>query len=296
MDHKFFLRSIICLTIAITSFSSLLGCKTSTNSLFNPKRAYENIEIQLAFGPRFPGSIGHQQEIKWIKNILDSNSWVVEEQVFSYKGTQITNILAKKGEENPLIVLGAHYDTRKISDKESDLNKRLLPVPGANDGASGVAVLLELARILPDENRIQLVFFDAEDQGNISNWEWSIGSEHYVKNLYFIPEKAVILDMVADKDLQFYQEAYSDRKLSSAIWIIGQRLGYSNVFFDEIKYAMIDDHRPFINSGIPALLIIDFDYPYWHTQKDQIDAVSIESLNIIGTVIFVWIKTSLLSD
>jgi len=258
---------------------------------FDPNRAYENIQIQLSFGPRFPTSSSHQKEIEWIKNILVSNKWDVEDQSFKYKDTQITNILATKGDGKPTLLLSTHYDTREFSDQESDSSLRLLPVPGANDGASGVAVILELARILPDKN-IQLVFFDAEDQGEISGWDWCIGSTYFATNLKYIPEKVIILDMIADKDLQIYQEAFSDRSISSEIWGIGQELGYPNIFINEVKYALIDDHKPFIDSGIPAVLIIDFDYPFWHTSHDGTESISIDSLKIIGSVILEWIKTT----
>lgn len=258
---------------------------------FDPKKAYESIAIQLSFGPRFPTSIGHQQEIKYIEKTLKGYGWDVDFQPFTYKNTQNINIIASRGNGKPTILLGAHYDTRRFSDQESDSTMRLLPVPGANDGASGVSILLELARILPNKD-IQLVFFDAEDQGDINGWDWSIGSNYYVNNINPKPKKVIILDMVADKDINFFMESFSEKTISSEIWQIGSDLGFSSVFINQTKYSMIDDHRPFIDNGIPAVLIIDFDYPYWHTTKDDLDAISIDSLNIIGSVIYKWIRTN----
>jgi Zn-dependent M28 family amino/carboxypeptidase len=165
------------------------------------------------------------------------------------------------------------------------------PVPGANDGASGVAVLLELARTLPplDDQQIWLVFFDLEDQGRINGWEWIIGSRAFVQNLSEKPDRVVILDMIGDADLQIYREWGSDPTITDAIWETASRLGYGDAFVNEVKYSILDDHVPFIDAGIPAVDIIDFDYPYWHTLEDTADKVSPRSLEIIGLTITAWL-------
>jgi len=286
---KLFKRRYLFFLLLITLQTA---CINNFPRQFDSYRAYENIKTQLSFGPRYPGSEGHKKEIEWIKNSLIKYKWKIEEQVFLYEGVQLINIIAFKGENKPSIILGTHFDTRKYSDNEVYAENKYIPVAGANDGASGVAVMLELARILEDKNDFQLVFFDAEDQGNISGWPWSIGAKHFVNELTVLPKKVAILDMVADIDQQFYIEMYSDKTVTSEIWTKGHQLNYSNVFISEEKYAIIDDHRPFIEAGIPTTLIIDFDYPFWHTTKDQINAISKDSLYVVGSVIYAWLMSN----
>jgi Zn-dependent M28 family amino/carboxypeptidase len=172
-----------------------------------------------------------------------------------------------------------------------DPQMRQQAVTGANDGASGVAVLLELARVLPEEaaQTTWLVFFDAEDQGNISGWDWILGSRLFAESLEQLPEAVVIVDMVGDANLQLPREGNSDEAVASEIWAAAAELGYADIFRDEIKYHMLDDHIPFIERGIPAVDIIDFDYPYWHTSEDTLDKVSAESLQVVGDALLSWL-------
>jgi Zn-dependent M28 family amino/carboxypeptidase len=163
-------------------------------------------------------------------------------------------------------------------------------VPGANDGASGVAVLLELARTLPSDSvPVELVFFDAEDNGDLPGWEWLLGSRAYVAGLKTKPQAAVILDMIGDKDLNIYIENNSDPQLVNSIWAQAGALGFSQQFISKPKYSMLDDHTPFLEAGIPAVDIIDFDYPYWHTAADTADKVSAQSLQVVGQTIWSWV-------
>ncbi|MBM3137666.1 MAG: M28 family peptidase [Chloroflexi bacterium] len=278
------------LMIAI-SFFSLTSCQQ--HQLFDEQRAFSYLENQLSFGYRLPGSQASMDTSLYIQRILKENDWEVEFQEFEYEGVQIRNIVASNIPESPYLIIGAHYDTRQFSDQEVSDNAKLSPVPGANDGASGTAVLLELSNHLKDSNKsIQLVFFDAEDQGNINGWPWSLGAEYFAGNLEEYPEKVVIVDMVGDKDLNIFLEKNSDPELSKEIWSIAQSLEYGNAFIDQPKYAMIDDHIPFINLGIPSALLIDFDYPYWHTNEDTPDKVSAQSLRIVGEVLLKWISDS----
>ena len=122
----------------------------------------------------------------------------------------------------PYILIGAHYDSRYYSDQDPDPSSRNKPVPGANDGASGVSVLLELARTIPEASRknVWLVFFDAEDQGRINGWDWIIGSQSFVNQIPVLPQKVIIVDMVGDKDLQLFYESNSDADLQQEIWNI----------------------------------------------------------------------------
>jgi Zn-dependent M28 family amino/carboxypeptidase len=164
-------------------------------------------------------------------------------------------------------------------------------VPGANDGASGVAVLLELARVFAKSSPtdLMIVFFDAEDQGRIEEWDWDVGSRYFVEHLDQEPRAVVIVDMVGDKNLRLPFERSSDPELVASIWATAERLGYQE-FVGEPGSSIIDDHIPFIQRGIPAILIIDFTYPYWHTAADQIDKVSAGSLHKVGTTLEAWLK------
>jgi len=165
-----------------------------------------------------------------------------------------------------------------------------LPVPGANDGASGVAVLLGLARALPADldTEIWLVLFDAEDNGRIPGWDWVLGSRGFVENLEGSFDAAVIVDMVGDADLNIYQEKSSDPVITAEIWNQAAQMGYTE-FIHEFKYRMIDDHTAFVQAGIPSVLIIDFDYPYWHTQGDSMEHVSARSIKAVGDTLLAWL-------
>jgi Zn-dependent M28 family amino/carboxypeptidase len=177
-----------------------------------------------------------------------------------------------------------------FADEDPDPMKQLEPVPGANDGASGVAVLLELSRVLPqDIVPTWLVFFDAEDNGRIQGWDWILGSRAFVMDLDAHPNAVVIVDMIGDADLNIYKERNSNQDIVNEIWAVAAKLGYEQVFIPELKYSMIDDHTPFLDAGISAIDIIDFDYPYWHTTHDTVDKVSAESLSIVGSTLQEWI-------
>jgi len=286
---KFKLRQFSVIFIFV---SILLSCCSAPRPVvFDGSIALQHIENQLSFGPRVPESEGSEKVKSYISENLASTGWIVERQEFNFDNTALTNIIAKSSKNAPQLILGTHFDTRPISDKEEDAGRYASPVPGANDGASGTAVLLEMARVLEDTNKeIWLIFFDAEDQGCINNWEWSIGAEYFADNLSYQPESVVIIDMIGDINLDIYKEIQSNQSLTQLIWEEAEQLGYSSTFKNEQKYSLLDDHIPFINRGIPASLIIDFDYLYWHTNDDTLDKVSAESLEIIGNVLTSWIS------
>jgi Zn-dependent M28 family amino/carboxypeptidase len=136
-----------------------------------------------------------------------------------------------------------------------------------------------------------LVFFDAEDNGGLDNRAWIMGSRAFVTTLTEKPRAAVIVDMVGDEDLNLYLERNSDTKLAAEIWAQAIALGYGKNFITTPKYNMIDDHIPFLEAGIPAVDIIDFDYPYWHTSADTVDKVSAQSLQAVGETLLEWIES-----
>lgn len=257
---------------------------------FDGERAYADVQTQVAFGPRIPETEGHAETVEWIRDELTKAGWQVEIQESEALGHPIRNIIARRSDAGPQVILGAHYDTRLHADNDPDPETTLKPVPGANDGAAGVAVLLELARTLPDDTvDVWLVFFDAEDNGRIEGWDWILGSREFVKNNSVQPRAVVIVDMIGDADLNIYKERNSNPELTDEIWAVAQGLGYEKVFIPEYKHAMLDDHTPFNEAGIPAVDIIDFDYPYWHTVEDTSDKVSAASLQIVGKTLWTWI-------
>lgn len=257
---------------------------------FDGRRAYEDVKTQVAFGSRVPGSEGHAEIQEWMRAELELAGWQVEIQTSEALGHPIENLVARRSAEPPHIILGAHYDTRMFADNDPDPARHTTVVPGANDGASGVAVLLGLARSLPENSvPVWLVFFDAEDNGRIEGWDWILGSREFVRTNPVQPRAAVIVDMIGDADLNIYKERNSNSALTDEIWEVAKGLGYESKFIPEYKHTMIDDHTPFLEAGIPAVDIIDFDYPYWHTVQDTTDKVSAESLQAVGETLRVWI-------
>ena len=260
-------------------------------SAFDGQRAYADVKTQVAFGPRIPGSAAHAQTIEWIRQQLESAGWSVDVQQAGAMGHPIRNIRAYRGDANPELILGAHYDSRLYADRDPDPARRTEPVPGADDGASGVAVLLELARTLPAGGpSVWLVFFDAEDNGDIPGWDWILGSRAFVAGLKEKPRAMVLLDMVGDESLSIPMEGYSDPALRASMWDTAARLGYAGTFVPRLKYNIDDDHLPFIQAGIPAVDIIDIDYAYWHTVSDLPEHVSPRSLQIVGEVVSAWVQ------
>lgn len=256
---------------------------------FDGQRALRDVEQQVAFGPRTPGSNAQAEFLAWTRSELSKVGWQTEIQVSSEMGHTLRNLIAYRRPSPPEILLAAHYDSRLQADQDPDPAKRSLPVPGANDGASGVAVLLELGRVLPQEYPVWLVFFDAEDNGHIEGWDWILGSRAFVKQMTFTPQAVVLVDMVGDADLRLPLEKNSDPLLSRQIWDKAAELGYGEIFVPEEGYRILDDHIPFIQAGIPAVDIIDIEYEHWHTTADTPDKVSAASLQAVGETLQAWL-------
>jgi len=285
-----YLAGIGILLVAVAAWYAIAFLSPSEPDLFDGQRALMDVETQVAFGPRTPGSSGHAQVQEWMRAELTNAGWNSRIQSTERLGHPIQNIIAYRGEETPRIILGAHYDTRLFADEDPVPAKHLDPVPGANDGASGVAVLLELARVLPEDSLpIWLVFFDAEDNGRIEGWDWVLGSQAFVEELDFRPEAVVIVDMIGDADQNIYIERNSNPALVDEIWGIAADLDYQDSFIPTPKHSILDDHTPFLQAGIPAIDIIDFDYSYWHTTADTVDKVSADSLEVVGRTLQEWI-------
>jgi glutaminyl-peptide cyclotransferase len=299
-----FTKSLLWLVMGLILFVCLawfgsrgyLKAKQVSPLPFNGEQALKDAEIQVDLGPRIPGSGAHDQVVTWIQSQLKEAGWSVEVQESQRMGHPIQNVIAKWGDGSPWIILGAHYDSRLAANMDPNPGNQSLPVPGANDGASGVAVLVELGRDLPShrqkldrKGQVWLVFFDAEDNGELPGWDWLLGSQAFVDGLNGKPVAVVVVDMIGDKDLNIYKERNSSSNLIDEIWSQAANLGYSAEFIPQYKYSMIDDHTPFLKAGIPAVDIIDFDYPYWHTRADTMDKISANSLKVVGDTLLAWL-------
>ena len=257
---------------------------------FDGERALEDVKTQVAFGPRIPGSDAHAKILGWMRSELESAGWQVQIQQSEALGHPIQNLLAYRTLEPPQILLGAHYDSRLWADRDPEPAKRHEPVPGADDGASGVAILLGLAHTLPKNSvPVWLVFFDVEDNGDIPGWDWLLGSKAFAANMIEKPKEMILVDMVGGENLSLPIEGNSTPTLSNSIWQTAAGMGYKDIFTPQVKYDIEDDHIPFLQAGIPAADIIDIDYPYWHTAADTPDHVSARSLQIVGDVLWTWI-------
>ena len=281
-------RRILSASVALVVF--LGGCQNRGAEPFEGNRAVTLIEQQLNFGSRSPGTEGNGQAAEWIEATLDELGWQTSVHTASYQGVVLHTVVGKRGSSTAgPVLIGTHYDTRPLADR--DPVDPLAPVPGANDGGSGVAVLLELARVLPadaEDLELWLVFFDGEDSGNLGGWEWSAGAAAFAADLEARPQAVVIVDMVGDADLRLPRERTSDPGLTDEIWSTARDLG-ADAFVDQEGAAILDDQRPFLALGIPSVLIIDLEYAYWHTTEDTLDKVSAESLEQVGSVLQAWI-------
>ena len=230
---------------------------------FDENRAYEDIKMQLSFGPRVTGSDVQDKFIEWLSRELYDAGWQYSIKEAEAMNHPIKNIFAHRSNQQPDILLVAHYDSRLLADNDPDPANHTQPVPGANDGASGVAVLLELARVLPERTiPVGLVFVDAEDNGRIEGWDWILGSRAFVESLDYKPQAVIVVDMVGDSNLNIYKEKFSDPALTDQLWAVAKELGYGEFFIEDSKHHILDDHVPFLEVGIPAVDIIDIDYPY----------------------------------
>ncbi len=274
---------------------------------FDGTRALEYVEAQLAFGPRIPNTEGHRRAGDWIEAQLRSRADTVEVQEFRHVTVDgdtlhLRNFIGRfMPDVRDRVVYLAHWDTRPHADQSPNLGDRRLPVPGANDGASGVALLLAVADALrdtPPAYGVDLVFVDGEDFGDFSasgRPDVLLGSRHYAASLDAtrLPLFAVVWDMIGDRDLQIYREGYS---LSEApevvdrVWRTAEELGYARFFLANPVRSVVDDHVPLQERGVRAIDVIDFDYAAWHTTEDTLNQVSAASLQIVGEVALALVR------
>ena len=299
---------MIRLAISFVLSLAFLSCESSMPQ-FDSQSAFKRLIEQCDFGPRNPGSEGHENTKNYIINITKAFADSVIVQNFSFesalekKSYQGFNIVARFNPSSKTqILIGAHWDTRPYADRDLKSENFYKPILGANDGASGVAILLELAKLL-NENKpaigVNLVFFDAEDSGvSEENESYCKGSIFFAKNLP-IPniKEAIILDMVGDKQLSLPIERNSlnfNPILVRQLWNRAKELNLK-AFKGVVGLAIYDDHVPlFQYANIPSIDIIDFRYPnsfknYWHTIDDTPENCSPESLGQVGTLMVDYI-------
>jgi len=278
--------------------------------IFEGNRAYKELVKQVEFGPRISGTVGHNRTKEYLVSQLKQYADMVSEQTFDFKDKhdslkiyKCVNIVASFNvaeDVSKRILLCAHWDSRPFADNDPDSAKHTLPVPAANDGASGVAVLLEMARLFAESKPkvgIDIVFFDLEDIGdeldsgktNSSRNPFGIGSEMFVKNNpNYYPEYGILLDMVGDKELRIPKEAYSVSRAGNVVekvWKAASVVG-SNAFIDEQGSAVMDDHIAFLKKSIPVIDLIHLPFPKtWHTVNDKPEYCSSASLQQVGNVL-----------
>lgn len=319
--------------LTILSFAFLIACesepKKKTNSKSSQERskssfkvdrppfsedsAYAFIEKQLSFGPRVPNTEGHRKAADYLSGKLNQYNFDVIRQeavvtAFNGVGLNMINIIGEyKPELNNRVLLFAHWDSRPFAD--NDTKDKGKPIPGANDGASGVAVLLEIARqldTLKPAVGVDIIFFDAEDYGQPSNsmqkrqsGTWCLGSQYWAKNPHkpnYSANYGILLDMVGAKGATFTKEAismYYAPQIVDHVWGIAKLLGHGNHFvFQETTHVGEDDHL-YVNkiAKIPSIDIIQYDpstrafAPHWHTHDDDLSVIDKATLEAVGETV-----------
>lgn len=274
---------------------------------FDAQRAYQLIEKQVSFGPRVPNTKAHNNTRDFLKSELAQFADTVITQSFEKElyGTKLklTNIIGSfSPEKTNRVILCAHWDSRPRAEEDSVPANRNKGIPAANDGGSGVAVLLELARIFKTERPdmgIDIILFDGEDYGLPNHSEdYSQGAQYYVANMVMPrPRYVILLDIVGDKEAIFRIEGASYQAapaLVEQIWRVGLQHGKGH-FLAEIGGSVTDDHIPFLKAGIPAIDIIDLEMVgnnspnprrrYWHTQYDTMENIGAGTLEAVGTTL-----------
>ena len=283
--------------------------KTVSIPKFHRDSAYLFTKKQVDFGPRVPNTKAHTTTKNWyVQKFISYGAEVIEQnfQVRSFQNKLLnsTNVIAQFNPSNShRVVLAAHWDTRHIGDQDTDEKKQKEAILGADDGASGVGMLIEIARQI-SLNKIDLgidiVLFDAEDQGSSGGkeTEWCLGSQHWTKNLHTShkPKFGILLDMAGSKNARFTKDQVSMNyapKVMNKVWKIAQERGYGNFFVNEASGPLIDDHK-FVNeiANIPMIDIINRPSTtrsgfgnYWHTHDDNMNIIDKKTLRAVGQTV-----------
>ena len=288
------------LAAVLVVVSACRGKETKAGK-FDGDAAMRYAKAQLDFGPRIPGTTGAQRAGDWIVDQMKQRADTVMIQTWTHvtqdgKQLPMRNILARfNPKATDRILYVTHWDTRPVSDGSENLGERQLPVPGANDGASGVGLFVALADALkqvPPASGVDLLFVDGEDYGQFDDKlaDVLIGSAYFAKNppdSAYRPIFGVLWDMIGDKDLQIKKEGYSVQQAPEVVervWSKAAELGHKDIFVDENQGAITDDHVPLLQAGFRVIDVIDLDYPYHHRPSDTLDKISARSLSIVGDV------------
>ena len=290
------------LVAALAVALAACGEKTGGKTPFDGASAYAYVRTQLAFGPRIPGTEGHRKTGDWIVSRLRAAADTVIEQRFTHVTVQhdtlpLRNILARFRPSDPQRVLFiTHWDTRPVSDQAPDSAQRKLPMPGANDGASGTAMQIALAEALkrtPPTVGVDLLFVDGEDYGSFNDRkDVLLGSQYFATHLpdsAYRPLYGVLWDMIGKFDTRFQQEGFSAQRapeVVSLVWKQAAELGYASTFLPVVGGPITDDHVPLQEVGLHVIDVIDYDYPQHHTPADTLGFVSRKSLQIVGDVAY----------
>tara|TARA_B100001996_G_scaffold383003_1_gene376776 strand:+ start:3506 stop:4723 length:1218 start_codon:yes stop_codon:yes gene_type:complete len=324
-----FIVSILMLSTTISSNNSQQiyqgsdPCDSISELQFNATKANDSVSWQTSLGYRLPGSDASAELRQSVTENL--TQWSFTESSHQRANFTLTNLVGSYSPENTSgqnVVFVAHYDSRYIADRDANESKRNQPILGANDGASGVAVLIELGRIIPSlqiNHDVTLFFTDAEDQGQpfMAN-TWSYGADAWVSNLTNDYKENIsayiVIDMIGDIYLDFTRVTSTSDRLWETITPIAAALGMIDGELDcngnnglsiynpdpNDERGVIDDHVAAHNAGIPAINLIDINYGenassfggHWHTQNDTADKVSSQSLNYIGSILEIGLRTS----
>ncbi|MBN2169995.1 MAG: M28 family peptidase [Candidatus Krumholzibacteriota bacterium] len=268
--------------------------------VFPADEAWSHLEAQVAMGPRHPGADGHARCAAWLATRLGEWGYALEEHRFRVADPhapsdtlRLVNFRAwLPGSEGPILALAAHWDTQPWAQRDPDPGRRAEPILGANDGASGVAVLLTVARLCaesPPPRRVEFLFFDGEDYGRAGRREgYLLGSRRFVgDHPGYRPELLILLDLVGGRDLRLPMELNSQRAARpqlEALYALAAELGLT-AFEARPGREVYDDHVPFLAAGIPAVDLVDLDYPEWDTTADLPAACSPASLAQVGTLL-----------
>jgi Zn-dependent M28 family amino/carboxypeptidase len=280
------------------------GARAQTTA-FNGESALGYVRQVMAFGPRVPGTAAHDSAGDWIVAQMRQRADTVIVQEWRHKTASgevlpMRNVLARfRPEASERVLYLTHWDTRPVSESAEDPAQRDTPVPGANDGGSGVGLFLALADALkrtPPTVGVDLLFVDGEDYGDFDKQQdVFIGSTYFADHLPsadYRPLFGVLWDMIGDRDLQIYYELNSFEQapeVVARVWRVAEELGYGRYFIPQGKYRVNDDHIPLLAKGLRVIDVIDFDYgseshTYHHTPEDTIDKLSAGSLKVVGDV------------
>lgn len=267
---------------------------------FNADSAFALLVRQVEFGPRVPGTEGHARQLEWMEAYLRARADSVRLQTFehtTYYGVhlRLTNVLAHfRPDLAQRILLVAHWDTRPTADNDPDVGRRRQPIPGANDGASGVAVLLQLADVLSRHSPpigVDILLTDGEDY---ATGDMYLGARYFASQVPdgYRPLYGILLDMIGDTDPRFPVEIHSNDyapEVVDRVWRVAEELGYGHIFVRTRGTMVEDDHVPLNRAGIRTINIIDFQYGpynrYWHTQEDDLHNVGRAGLEAVGRVL-----------